>query len=173
MRLKVKIKKLIPEAIIPKYMKEDDSAMDLVATSKTFDADGNCVFGTGLAMAIPKDYVGLLFPRSSNAKKDLILSNSVGIIDPGYRGEVTLKFKPSGYFANDIDCINQGIESETYDYICFGKESIDDEDNVELYSIGDRVGQLLIIPRPFIEWEETDELSETERGAGGYGSSGS
>lgn len=173
MRLKVKIKKLVPEACIPQYMKADDSGMDLVATSKVFDEHGNVSFGTGLAMEIPVGYVGLIFPRSSNCKKDLILSNSVGIIDPGYRGEIMLKYKPSGYFAADMESSAAGIETDTYDYICFGKEDVDDEDNVSLYDIGDRIGQILIIPRPHIEWEETEELSDTERGTGGYGSSGS
>lgn len=170
MRLKVKIKKLVPEACIPQYMKEHDSAMDLVAVSKYFDEDGNCVFGTGLAMEIPIDHVGLLFPRSSNAKKDLILSNSVGIIDPGYRGEVMLKYKPSAYFASDMETINSGEVTDGFDYVCFGKEDIDEDDNVAVYNIGDRIGQILIIERPTIEWEEIDELSETERGTGSYGS---
>jgi dUTP pyrophosphatase len=171
--MRVQIKKMVPEAVIPKYMKEDDSGMDLVAVSKKFDEDGNVVYGTGLAMAIPKDHMGLIFPRSSNAKKDLILSNSIGVIDPGYRGEVFLKFKPSGYFAADWDSPNADVEADDFDYVCFGKEDVEDDDQVAVYSIGDRVGQIIIVPRPFIEWEETEELSETARGAGGYGSSGS
>lgn len=168
--MRVKIKRLVPEAVIPKYMKEDDSGMDLVAVSKKFDEDGNVVYGTGLAMAIPKDYMGLIFPRSSNAKKDLILSNSIGVIDPGYRGEITLKFKPSGYFAADFETMAEGMETDYFDFVCFGKEDIDDEDKVAVYSVGDRIGQIIIVPRPFIEWEEVDELSITERGTGGYGS---
>lgn len=82
--MKVKIKKVdnTIETDFPRYMKADDAAMDLVATSKIFDEDGNVVYGTNLAMEIPKDHVGLIFPRSSNAKKDLILSNSIGVIDP-------------------------------------------------------------------------------------------
>ncbi len=171
--MRVKIKKMVPEAVIPKYMKEDDSGMDLVAVSKIFDEDGNCVYGTGLAMEIPKDYVGLIFPRSSNAKKDLILSNSIGVIDPGYRGEIKLKFKPSGYFAVDFDTFQDGLETDYFEFVCFGKEDIDDTDNVSVYNVGDRIGQILIIPRPPIEWEVVDELSETARGTGGYGSSGS
>lgn len=173
--MRVKIKKLVPEACLPQYMQANDSGMDLVATSKIFDADGNVVYGTGLAMEIPIGYVGFIFPRSSNAKKDLILSNSIGVIDPGYRGEIFLKFKPSGYFASEPKEGNEyisGTVTDSYDFICFGKESIDDEDLVALYSIGDRVGQIIIVPRPTIEWDEVDELSTTERGSGGYGSSG-
>ena len=79
--LKVKIKKLNENAVIPAYSQDGDAGMDLVAISKSFDEDSNIVYGTGLAFEIPKGFVGLLFPRSSNAKKDLILSNSVGVID--------------------------------------------------------------------------------------------
>ncbi len=91
--MKVKIKKLHKNAIIPQYAKSGDAGMDLVATSKSYDKHGNVVYGTGLAFEIPKGFVGLLFPRSSNAKKDLLLSNSVGVLDSGYRGEVMFKFK--------------------------------------------------------------------------------
>jgi dUTP pyrophosphatase len=98
------------------------------------------------------------------------LANSIGVIDPGYRGEIILKFKPAGYFASVPTDTSEGNVSETFDFVCFGKEDVDDDDNCALYSIGDRIGQILIIPRPTIEWEEVYELSATERGAGGFGS---
>ena len=91
--MKVKIKRLSEKSVIPSYSKDGDAGMDLVATSKSYDDNGNVVYGTDLAFEIPKGYVGLLFPRSSNAKMDLLLSNSVGILDSGYRGEVMMKFK--------------------------------------------------------------------------------
>ena len=141
--LKVKIKKLNENAVIPTYSKDGDAGMDLVSTSKSFDEDSNVVFGTGLAFEIPKGFVGLLFPRSSNAKKDLLLSNSVGVLDSGYRGEVMFKFK----FSN-----------------CDYSENT--------YEIGERIGQIIILPHPQIEFEEAEKLSETERGNGGYGSTG-
>ena len=162
---------MVEEAVLPRYMKQHDSAMDLVAVSKYFDEKGNVVYGTGLAFEIPVGYVGFIFPRSSNADKDLILTNSVGIIDPGYRGEVKLKYKPSGFFATAPVDDSEGNISDSFDYVCFGKEDIDDVDNVAVYSIGDRIGQILIMERPLIEWEEVVELSmNTERGTGGYGS---
>lgn len=140
--MKVKIKKLVAEAVIPQYAKSGDAGMDLTAVTRTFDGHGNTVYGTGLSFEIPEGHVGLLFPRSSNSKKDLALTNSVGIIDSGYRGEVMMKFKHNRtYLVND-------------------------------YKVGDRVGQLIIMPFPTIEFEEVSELSETERGVGGYGSSG-
>ena len=139
--MEVKIKKLDKNAIIPKYAKVGDAGMDLTATSVWTDEDGNVCYGTGIAMEIPEGYVGLVFPRSSNAKKDLLLTNSVGVIDSGYRGQITFKFKS-----------------------CLGTKNI--------YNIGDRVGQIIIMPYPKIEFVEVEELSETERGTCGYGSSG-
>jgi len=164
--MEIKIKKLSKDAVIPKYAKEGDAGMDLVAISKEYDGDGNTVYGTGLAFEIPKGYVGLLFPRSSNAKKDLLLSNSVGVLDSGYRGEVMFKYKKSvrvPYFGtlklilSDLGLINTLTVKN-----CIGEE----------YKIGDRIGQILILPYPEIKFLEVNELSETERGEGGYGSSG-
>lgn len=139
--MKVKIKRLTPNSVIPTYAKEGDAGLDLTATSKFVDESGNVVYGTGLAFEIPQGYVGLVFPRSSNAKKDLWLTNSVGVIDSGYRGEVTFKYRPISFKERE-------------------------------YAVGERVGQLIIMPYPHIEFEEADELSESERSTGGYGSSG-
>lgn len=139
--MKVKIKRLTPNSVIPTYAKEGDAGLDLTATSKFVDESGNVVYGTGLAFEIPQGYVGLVFPRSSNAKKDLWLTNSVGVIDSGYRGEVMFKYRPVSFKERE-------------------------------YVVGERVGQLIIMPYPHIEFEEADELSESERSTGGYGSSG-
>lgn len=155
--MKVKIKKLVPEAVIPTYAKPGDAGMDLVAVSTRFDKDGNLVYGTGLCFEIPEGYVGLLFPRSSNSKVDLTLSNSVGVLDSGYRGEVMFKFKPTARYDVDLE------GNYHFDGIEFQYDS---------YKIGDRIGQLIIMPYPEIEFEEVEELSQTERGKGGYGSTG-
>ena len=144
--LNVKIKKLHENAVIPSYAKDGDAGMDLVATSKSYDDYGNVVYGTGLAFEIPKGYVGYVFPRSSNAKKDLILSNSVGVIDSGYRGEVVFKFKLTCGFIDN---------QEGHDY-----------------DAGDRIGQIIIMPYPKVNFIEVDKLSDSERGQGGFGSTG-
>ena len=140
--VKIKIKKINPFAIAPTKAHATDAGFDLYATSKTYDNDGNVVYGCGLAFEIPEGYMGLVFPRSSNANKLLLLSNSVGVIDAGYRGEVTAKFKR-------LYPISQGE-----------------------YAIGERFAQLIVMPIPAVEFEEAEELSESERGVGGYGSSG-
>jgi len=162
-KLKVRIKRLHKDSVLPCYSKNGDAGMDLTATSRIFDKDGNVSYGIGLAFEIPEGYVGLLFPRSSNCKQDLILSNSVGVIDSGYRGEVMFKFKPSPIFAGNY--IEESIDTETFDYVGLHDEN-------RYYNVGDRIGQIIILPYPKIEFEEVEELSKTERGIGGYGSSG-
>lgn len=137
----VKIKKLHPEAVLPSYAKEGDGALDLTAVEVSNDTVDYIEYRTGLAFEIPLGYVGLLFPRSSISNRGLSLTNSVGVLDSGYRGEVTFRFRrsPSG---------------------------------ASIYNPGDRIGQLLVIPHPTITpiWAET--LGKSQRGEGGYGSSG-
>lgn len=142
--IEVKVKRLHPNAVIPSYAKDGDAGMDLTAVEIEYTKE-YVSYKVGLAFEIPDGYVGLLFPRSSNSKKDLILSNSVGILDSGYRGGVEFRYKSIN---------NQGgIYSNTYD-------------------IGDRVGQLIVIPYPKVAISVVDELSNSERGEGGFGSSG-
>lgn len=150
--MKVKLKKIHPNAVIPRYAKEGDAGLDLTATSKYFDEYGNICYGTGLAFEIPQGYVGLIFPRSSICKEQLLLSNAVGVIDSGYRGEVSFKFKPS-----------MALDSLQY---------VTDRKLYGVYEVGDRIGQMIIMPYPSIEFEEVKELNETDRGDGGYGSTG-
>lgn len=159
--MKVKIKKTHPDAVIPKYAKEGDAGLDLTATSMYFDEYGNICYGTGLAFEIPQGYVGLIFPRSSICKEQLLLSNAVGVIDSGYRGEVSFKFKPSMALDNH-QCVKTDAEKMW---------SIAVRQN-DVYKVGDRIGQMIIMPYPSIEFEEVEELNETDRGDGGYGSTG-
>jgi dUTP pyrophosphatase len=94
--MKVKIKKLHPNAVKPKYAKESDAGMDLVATEIISETPSQITYGTGLAMEIPDGMVGLVFPRSSIRNTGLNLSNSVGVIDAGYRGEIQATFNKNG-----------------------------------------------------------------------------
>lgn len=163
--MKVKIKKLHEDAVIPQYAKQGDGGMDLVATSKSYDENGNTVYGVGLAFEIPEGFVGLLFPRSSNAKQDLLLSNSVGVLDSGYRGEVMFKFKKSIRMVDFL--LNLKIWLGFRDFKEVNIWNIGKD-----YNIGDRIGQIIILPYPKIEFQEVEELSDSERGAGSYGSTG-
>jgi dUTP pyrophosphatase len=153
--MKVRIKKLNENAIIPSYAKDGDAGMDMIATSIISDTPTQITYGLGIALEIPYGFVGLVFPRSSIRKTGLQLSNSVGVIDSGYRGELQATFNK-----------------------LFGGEAMYDEMKVkeiqpnDFYKVGDRVAQIMIIPHPPIEFEEANELSDTERGEGGFGSTG-
>ena len=142
--MNVRIKKLNSNAIIPKYAKAGDAGLDLVATSRTWDEqNNNYIYGTSLAIEIPEGYVGLIFPRSSNRKTCAYMTNHVGVIDSGYRGEIMVTYK-----------------------------NRDKNDVFPPYNVGDRIAQLIIMAYPTINLIESDTLSETERGECGHGSTG-
>lgn len=140
--MKIKIKRLSDTAIIPAYGKVGDAGLDLTATSMNENAL-YIEYGTGLAIEIPPGFVGYIFPRSSLSNYHLSLANSVGVIDSNFRGEIKFRFKVT----QDFPVTN-------------------------IYNVGDRVGQLIVMPIPSVEFEEVEELGETNRGAAGYGSSG-
>lgn len=123
----------------------------------------NTVYGTGIAVEIPEGYVGLVFPRSSNSKKTLWLTNHVGVIDSGYRGEITFKFRSTLMLQNTLaNCIRTLFKRP----MSFGYLNVND------YKIGDKIGQLIIMPYPKIEFEEVEFLFPGDRGVKGYGSTG-
>lgn len=138
--MKVKFKKLVKDAVIPTYAHTTDAGMDLTATSMTIN-NGIVTYGTGIAMEIPVGYVGLVFPRSSIYKINLQLTNSVGVIDSGYRGEIMFKYRIT-------------------------------DNEPPKYEVGDRIGQIIILPYPKIEFDEILELSDSDRNTGDYGSTG-
>lgn len=137
----VKFKKLSPNAVTPKYSKEGDAGMDLTITSILSETAIDITYGFGIAMEIPKGFVGLVFPRSSVRKYDLSLTNCVGVIDSGYRGEIQATFKKT-------------------------------HNGERKYNIGDRGGQIMLLAYPQIEFIESETLSNTDRGEGGFGSTG-
>ena len=142
--MKIKIKKLHPNAVVPKYAKPGDAGMDLTVTEAFRDKKNpnKWVVRFGIALEIPEGHVGLVFPRSSIHKTPMRLTNAVGVIDSGYRGEISAVF----------DVVECG--------------------DADLYLVGTRAAQIIIVPYPHVEFEEAEELSSTERGTGGFGSSG-
>ena len=141
--MKVKVKKLHPNAVVPSYAKHGDAGLDLTAVGLSIDPDyGFWEYDTGLALEIPEGYVGYLFPRSSISKTNLNLCNSVGVVDSSYRGPVKVRFNRD-----------------------------DNKSSVE-YLPGDRVAQLIIMPVPYIDFQEVEELQSSDRGSGAFGSSG-
>jgi len=141
--MKIQFKKLVPEAQKPKFGKPGDAGADLVATSLDFSRKNQLVYGTGLAVEIPEGMVGLVFPRSSIRNYVLSMSNSVGVIDSGYRGEIMVTFNLKEAWTDSM-----------------------------IYYPGDHIAQLVIIPVPLAQYIEVNELSETERGTAGHGSTG-
>ena len=142
--MKIHFKKLAENAVKPKFGKPGDAGADLVATSIDLSRDGQMVYGTGLAVEIPEGMVGLVFPRSSVRNTTLSMANSVGVIDSGYRGEIMVTF-------------NMKWEQP-------GQKGV--------YEVGDRIAQLVIMPVPLAQYVEVEELSETQRGQQGHGSTG-
>ena len=142
---KVAVKKLRPGAVMPKFGSKEAAGADLYACleESVTIAPGQTVFiPTGLAMALPRGYVGLVYARSGLAcKQDLAPANKVGVIDSDYRGEFMIALH------------NHGKEVRTIRH-------------------GDRVAQLVVTPILRPVYEETDALDETDRGASGFGSTG-
>lgn len=140
--MKLKFKKLYQEAKLPIYSNAGDAGIDLYAHSISFENSYRVKYGTGVAVEIPQGYVGLLLPRSSVVKRGLRLANGTGVIDSNFRGEILAYFQ------------------------------INTTSGKQLYYVGDRVAQLVVVPCPTWEIEEYEQLSSTERGDKGFGSSG-
>lgn len=148
MQIKVKLDE---NAVMPTKAHDADAGFDLYAPKK-FTVDkclidceyndcsvGNAIIDTGVHIAIPKGYVGMIKSKSGlNVKHDL---TAEGVIDSGYTGSIVVKLYNHG--------------SLDYDF-----------------RKGDKIAQLVILPIPEVELVETDTLDETERGNGGFGSSG-
>lgn len=142
--MRLAFRRLDPAASLPRYAHAGDAALDIAANEEAVLGPGErAVVPTGLAVAIPEGYAGLVLPRSGLASKQgLTLANAPGLIDSGYRGEVK------------IAVVN-----------------LDPKDKVEIRR-GDRIAQLLIVPHTAVEPVEVDQLPESGRGEGGFGSTG-
>lgn len=153
--LEVKIKKLVPEATVPAYSRAGDAGLDLTATSMV-ETKFYIEYGTGLSIAIPSGFVGLMYPRSSLSNYHLILANHVGVIDSNYRGEIKFRFKKTQKQKKFVNV--------------YGEEQLTVPPNI--YKVGDRIGQIIIQEIPEIKFQVVEELDDTNRGDKGYGSSG-
>jgi len=138
--------KLYGDAKLPQPASDGAAGADLVAISEKFKREKNgplWEYDTGVAVEIPKGHVGLVFPRSSiTVKTTLTLGNGVGVIDSDYRGTIKFQFRNA----------NQFLTTK--------------------YNVGDRIGQIVVMPIVLPEFESVEELSDTERGEGGFGSTG-
>ena len=152
--LKVKVKKLHELATLPVFATEGAAAADLYAVEAEVPKHPNMgiTFKTGIAMAIPEGYVGKIYMRSSVYKTVSRQSNAVGIIDSDYRGEIVVK---------------HDISTELLAQVLEGLSR-----SREVYTAGERIAQIIIEKVPEVTYEEVDELDETKRGSGGFGSTG-
>ncbi len=195
--IEVKIKKIDKRAVLPKYAHDGDVGMDLTAISVEYDKDYDMyIYHTGLSMETDKHYGTLLFPRSSNRKTDAYLCNHVGVVDSAiYRGEIILCFKNRDSLRSlalearyieytnslmGIPTIDNGFSTTPLSQEKAFNNSIDAWNAVlnhpmtfAPYKVGDRIAQMVVIGYPQVNIVETkDELSKTERGSGGFGSTG-
>lgn len=143
----LKVKRLVPEAVLPAKANSTDAGYDCVAIDSGTITDSYIEYGTGIAVELPEGYHCELFPRSSISKYHLILSNGVGLVDPAYRGELKFRFKI---------CTSPSDVATPY----------------RLYKKGDKIGQIVIRRTYNFPVQEVDILSETVRGEGGFGSTG-
>ena len=142
---KVKVWREDETVKLPTYAKEGDACMDVYVHSIERKKDGRICYHTGLHFRLPKDYEMEIRPRSSNTKTTAIMQNAPGTLDEGYTGELMI--------------VHRDMDDPS---LCKAQ-----------YSVGDRVAQILVRRRENIVWEEVktlDELGETERGQGGFGS---
>jgi len=146
MQLNVKVKKVLPNAVLPIFGTAGAAGADLTAASESLKSELTgpvAEYDTGLSFEIPSGHVGLVFPRSSvTTKTTLMLGNGVGVIDSDYRGTIKFQYRN----VNPV----------------LGKR----------FKVGDRIGQIIIMPIPAVTFVEATDLSDTERGTGGFGSSG-
>lgn len=146
-KVEVKVWRESEDVKLPTYAKPGDACMDVYVHSVEAKDDGRIVYHTGLHFKLPEDYEMEIRPRSSNTKTTAVMQNSPGTLDEGYTGELMIVHR------------------------CMGKPYA----AVAEYSVGDRVAQILIRHRECVSWNEVntqEELGNTERGVGGFGSSG-
>lgn len=177
--IEIFFKKLDERAIKPSYAHDGDVGMDITCIGVEYDAEKDTyIYHTGLSFESPKGYGGFLFLRSSNRKTEAYLCNHVGIDDTAtYRGEIMFCFKNRTSLKDraTLEAMNFFISNMTasQDSINNVYTSILDKPlDYAPYKVGDKIGQLVILPHPYVTLIEKDELSDTERGEGGFGSTG-
>ena len=183
--MEIKIKKMSENAVIPKYAIDGDVGMDLTAIDVEYNEEKDMyIYHTGISIESPKHYGVLIFPRSSNRNTDAYICNHVPVIDTAvYRGEIMICFK-------NRDSLNQIALKEEMDELLTSlqvykdpSDAVDEaykayykakEDPMKYapYKVGDRICQMVLIPYPNVLFKESEELSKTERGEKGFGSTG-
>ena len=183
--LEVYFKTLSPNAVVPTYAHDGDVGMDLTAISVEYDAENDVyIYHTGLAFETDKHYGIFLFPRSSNRKTDAYLCNHVGIADSAiYRGEIIFCYKNrtslrqyclEGRMIEFFNAVEDGkrLKDAVKESVKGWTEAMNNPMLFAPYKVGDKIGQMVVLPYPNVKLREVNNLSETDRGSGGFGSTG-
>ena len=167
--INIKCKQLDEKAVIPFYAKEGDACMDITAIDLEYDLKNDrYIYHTGLAFEVPEGYYMDLRPRRSNKKTDFYIANAPGTLDAGYRGELLVVFKRRDKIAlEDFAMLFKGCDPNQV-MTAYVNSML----SIAPYVPGDRVCQMQVLPRPKVNIEIVEELSESERGEGGFGSTG-
>jgi len=166
--MELKFKKLNEKAKLPSYANEGDAGLDLYPVEGPTITDKYVEYDFGIAVEIPKGFAGFLFPRSSISKTDLELCNSVGIIDSTYRGSIKARFNFNQFSLDFLQMFDIAVDGATN----FRRNEVIDMFMTKLsyFKEGNAIMQMVILPVPQIESQWADELSDTTRGVGGFGS---
>lgn len=190
--LEIKVKKLHPDAEIPKYMSMDEDSnvlaigMDVKSVNREWNPEINTwIYHTGLAFELPLGYGMLITPRSSNRKTDYYIPNTPGLLDPGYGEELLINFKHRGdgndhkmicELAEKVNAIETAFINHYQGSFLGGQlRGISRQyENAAYtpeppYEVGDRCAQIFIIPYPLIKFIETDEIVSKRSGFGSTG----
>lgn len=195
--LHIKFKKLDPRAVIPTYAHHGDVCMDMTAIDVEYDVEHDMyIYHTGLAFASDFNVGQFLFMRSGNCKTDAYLCNGVGVADSAlYRGEIQFRYKNRDSLESKINELslqtaihhlinaelvsskNKKVEEISHiskDIETLRGEMLEKAKNLDFapYKVGDRVGQMVFLNYKDVELEEVEELNDTVRGTGGFGSTG-
>ena len=161
------------------YAHDGDAGLDLCATEDVTLYPGEWkMVGSGVSMAIPKGFVGLVTPRSGLGCKGLVLKNAIGIIDAGYRGEIKVPLynnNPTHVWQKSYnESFSQRLRRTIYDLLllpCTNRGNVSAKGTIHVHK-GDRVAQLLIVPVSQATLVACESLDETERNVKGFGSTG-
>ena len=184
--MKQQVKVLLERgAFMPKYAHDGDLGMDVTAIAFEYDAEHDAfMYHTGIHMESAKDLGCFVMLRSSNKKTEYYLANQVGLVETFlYRGEICLAFKHRDSLDTRIANATNIIWNTIPWYKKFFKdynkimESVENHMLANIrkeapYRIGERIGQLVFLNFPEVELVQVDKLSKTERGTGGFGSTG-
>ena len=159
----IKFKLLHKDAKLPSRAHDTDAAFDVIAISREIK-DGYISYGLGFSTEIPAGWEGKIYARSSISNYDLVLCNGVGIIDSAYRGEWGARFK-----VVTPHCLGEHVASGAVYHVAV---EAGNTAPASIYKVGDRIAQIQFQRVPEVQFEVVEELNDSTRATGGFGSTG-